>query len=163
MAQLNQAFDATQHDPIQEYQPLPEGEYIAMVVDSDIKATKAGTGTYLSLTIEIVDGEYQGRKVFENLNLDNPSQQTVEIANRTLSAICHAIGKLNVVNSEELHNIPFMAKVGFQKNDPSRNEVKSYKALDGSAPVAAAPAPNATQQAASAPAPAKKAAPWGKQ
>ena len=40
--------------------PVPAGEYVATVNDSAIKANKAGTGEYLSLSFQIAEGEYEG-------------------------------------------------------------------------------------------------------
>lgn len=160
MAQLAQNFDATQVEPMQEFVPLPEGEYIAIIEDSEMRATKAGTGNYLSLTLQIVEGDHTGRKLFDNLNLDNPNPQTVEIAQRTLSSICHAVGELAVNDSEQLHNKAMMIKVGFQKDNKDRNQVKSYKKLEGGvAPVQ----PAVASVAQSKPAQAQQAgatAPW---
>ena len=46
----------------------------------DFFSSQAGTGSYLNLTFEILDGNYKGRKVWSRLNLDNPNQQAVQIA-----------------------------------------------------------------------------------
>ena len=43
--------------------------------------------------------------------MSNPNPLTVEIAQRTLSAICHAVGKLKVSDSPELHLIPMWVQV----------------------------------------------------
>ena len=59
----------------------------------------------------MLDGPYKGRKLFDRLNLVNANPVTVEIAQRTLSAICHATGRMQVQDSEELHLIPFIADV----------------------------------------------------
>ena len=51
MANLN-GFDATTVDPNVGFDPIPVGKYLAVVTDSVMKATKAGTGEYLELTFE---------------------------------------------------------------------------------------------------------------
>lgn len=150
------AFDATQVQPSEgrDFTPLPAGKYPAMITASDLKPTKAQTGHYLSLEFTVTEGEHQGRKVFTNLNLDNPNQQAVEIAQRDLSAICHAVGKLTVTDSAELHDIPLTinVKVRPAKGDyPASNDITKY---EKAGVVAQTPA---AQPAAAAPA---AAPPW---
>lgn len=158
------SFDATSVEPSEarDFTPLPAGEYRAMVVASELKATKAGNGHYLSLEIEVIEGEYANRKVFANLNLDNPNQQAVDIAQRDLSAICHAVGVLHVEDSEQLHDKPMRIKVKVTpaKGDyPAGNKITGYSKDDG----AAAPAMASSAPAASAPAASgSKPAPWAK-
>jgi hypothetical protein len=67
-------FDISTYEaPKSDYDPLPKGEYMAMVTESQMKITKAGTGEYLALTMQIIEGKYADRKIWENLNLHNPN------------------------------------------------------------------------------------------
>lgn len=172
MAQLNQPFDANAVNPNPVFETLPEGEYLVMVADSEMKKTKAGDGEYLNLTLEVLDGPYKGRILFDRLNLVNSSAKTVEIAQRQLSQLCHAIGVLRVADSTELHNRPMVAKVGIETGNqkPSggkyedKNKIKSYRPATGSTPVAVpagatapTPAPAARPAAGGMPPWAKKA------
>jgi Protein of unknown function (DUF669) len=70
------------------FSPLPAGEYVAAIVKSDWKKTKSGTGQYLELIVEILDGESKGRRVFDRLNLHNSNPKAVEIAEKRLQQIC---------------------------------------------------------------------------
>jgi len=106
MARLDETFDATGIDPLQPFENLPAGTYRAQIVESEMRATRNGQGQYLWLMLDIVEGGYQGRKLFDQLNLINPNPQTVEMAKRSLSAICHATGRIAITDSEELHLIP---------------------------------------------------------
>lgn len=129
MASLN-GFNAAEVEPSKGFDPLPVGDYVAMIVDSEEKTTQAGTGTYIKLTVEIVDGEYKGRKLWENLNLNNPSAEAVAIAKATLSAICRAVGVLTPRDTVELHNIPMTVKIGLEKRKDSgemQNRIKAFK------------------------------------
>src|SRR5690348_3698715 len=91
-----------------------------------------------------MEGEYSGRHLFDRLNLENQNPQTVEIAQRTLSAICHAIGKLNVNDSEELHHRSLYANVRVQQAGLDKrgnmqnasNNISSYAQYTGSQVVA---------------------------
>jgi hypothetical protein len=41
----------------------------AVITDTEKKPTKAMNGSYLQLTIEVIEGQHAGRKVFDRLNL----------------------------------------------------------------------------------------------
>lgn len=148
-------FDATQIAPREDFTPLPSGEYRAQIVDSDLKPTKNNDGHYAELVFEVQDPEFKGRKVWARLNLDNKNPKAVEIAQRDLSAICHAVGKLKIADTFELHNKPLIIRVDLVKADGIKqksdgNEIRAYKALGPSAtPAATTAAPVA--QTTSAP------------
>lgn len=138
--------------------PLPAGEYEMMIVKSETKPTKALTGHYLELEMHVISGEHSGRRHWERLNLDNPNQQAVKIAQESLAKLCMAIGLDDVEDSDALHDQPFVAEIGIDKKDDQRNVIWGYKTLgvyiNNAKPKAApAPAPSA--------APAKAAKPWG--
>lgn len=126
----NLAFDANQVDPTDQFEVLPAGDYPVMIVDSEMKPTKDNRGQYLQLTLEVIDGPCRGRKMWDRLNLQNPNQQAVEIAQRSLSQICHAVGVLQVNDSAELHDKPMVARVKVRPargQYPESNEVSQYK------------------------------------
>jgi hypothetical protein len=155
------SFNATQVAPQQDIGPIPAGEYAAQIIDSDVKPTQRGDGNYAELTYEVIDGEFKGRKVWLRLNLDNPNQKAVEIAQRQLSAICHVTGVMQINDTQQLHYKPHVIRVEYVKADgvnsqKDSNAVKAWKKLDGSKPVAA-PAP-----AAAAPAASNVAPPWAR-
>ncbi len=133
MANL-QGYDASNHEPLGDFEALPKGEYRAMATDSEMKDTKAGTGSYLQIVWELLDEEHQGRKLWSRLNLDNPNTTAVEIAQRELSSICRATGVLRPKDSAEFHNIPVVLKVGVEKRKDTgefANRVQGYVAIDG--------------------------------
>jgi hypothetical protein len=141
---LINGFDAATVEPAAEYKPLPEGEYVCIIAASEEKQTASGNGEYLKLTLEVVDGEHKGRQLFDNLNLLNPNQQTVEIAQKTLSAICRAVGVMRPQHPMELHSKPLIASVKCEKrkdNGELSNRIKAYKATGGAAPQPAAGVP----------------------
>lgn len=160
-------FDATQVAPSDDIGAIPAGEYNAQIIDSDLKPTSKNDGHYLELIFQVADGEFKNRKVWANLNLDNPNPKAVEIAQRELSAICHAVGKLKIDGSQELHYRPMVIRVDFipagttEKSGyvtrRDKNEIKAYKALSGGNQVDPAPAPQ--PQAAPSPIPASNGAP----
>jgi hypothetical protein len=83
MAALN--FNAAEVEPQQSFDALPPGRYEAIISESEMKDTKAGTGQYLQLTFTVVGGQHEGRKLWSRLNLVNPNATAVSIAERELS------------------------------------------------------------------------------
>lgn len=134
MANLGQQFDASQVAPSTGYDVIPKGEYVMRITDSDVVPNSAQTGTVLKLTLEVVSGEYAGRKVFDQLNLTNPNEMAVKISRERLSAYCHATGVIQLQDSQQLHGIPFVAKVKIKvdKNGvyDDRNEIASCKKME---------------------------------
>jgi hypothetical protein len=107
-------FDANTVAPATEFQALPSGEYLMAVTESEMKETKGGTGQYLQMTFTVLQAAIQdhlNRKVFVRLNLINANQTAVDIAQRELSAICHATGVLKLQDSIQLHDLPLNCKV----------------------------------------------------
>lgn len=140
MATLN--FDARQVAPSEALEPIPAGWYNAKIVESEMKPTKQGDGAYLSLTLQIIDGQYAGRKIFDLLNLQNPNPVAVEIAYKTLSAICHATGVIQCADSQQLHNLPLLVKISVRPPKDgyeAQNDVKGYKAIGSQPGVPAGP------------------------
>ena len=165
MARFDNSFDATGIEPAAGYDVLPAGKYVAQIIESEMRVTSNGMGQFLWLMLDILEGPYKGRKVFDQLNLVNQNTTTVEIAQRALSAICHATGKLQVADSEELHLIPMTIQVTVKppKNGyGERNAIRYLVPTEGAqaaAPTKSQPAPAAVGSAA----PAKIAsAPWNK-
>lgn len=121
------SFDANKHEPMQERGAIPEGQYLASIVESDKKPTQAGTGHYLELIFKVQSGEYRGRQVWARLNLNNPSQQVVEIAQHELSSICRAANVMQLQDSVQLHNIPMLIRVKVRQFDgKDQNYITSY-------------------------------------
>ena len=164
MAELNN-FDATRIEPASGvFTPIPMDDYLVQIVESSMADTKKGDGRFLKLTFEVADGEFKGRRIFEQLNLVNQNTQTVEIAQRTLSAICRAVGVLHPKDSAELHNIPFVVSVGIKEETyngetRAKNVLKKYSRVDGKELTDITDAVPAGKATAAAPA---KKKPWQK-
>ncbi len=129
MADLN-GFNANEVEPSASFEAIPAGKYLAMITDSEMKPTKNGSGSYLQLTFTILEGEYKGRVVWARLNLANPNQTAVKIAQSELSAVCRAAGVMTPKDSCELHNIPLLITVKVKKrkdNDELSNEIKGFE------------------------------------
>ncbi len=132
MANLN-GFDANDVDPTSTFDPIPAGKYEAVITESEVKPNKAGTGTFLQLTFQVINGNFKGRRLWARLNLDNPNVTAVKIARSELSAICHAVGVLRPADSVELHDLPLSITVKCKKQsqtDEIFNEIRGYAPKD---------------------------------
>lgn len=142
-------------------QPVPDGWYKVRIVKSNIKTTSKGDGGYLELQHEILEGQFQGRIVYYNLNLFNPSDKACEIAYKQLSAIGHCLGVFDLQDQQvpdmvvpQLHNQPYYiwVVIGQGQNGPLNN-VRGVKDINGNEPG---------KQGGGAPAPTPMGQPqWG--
>ena len=141
-------FNAEEIEP-SSFDPIPAGWYKAIISASEMKATRDGYGEYLSLTLQVIEGQYENRLVFARLNLKNANDKAVDIARKDLAAICRAVGVMSPKASEELHDKPLMIKVKVrpaQGEYEASNDVGGYKSVDGvdftppKAPTPATPA-----------------------
>ena len=158
MVSLGQVFDANTVAPAAPIEVLPPGDYTVQIVRSEMKLTADKMGKFLELEMDVIDGSFVGRKMWDRLNLVNANAQAAEIAARTLSAICHATGQMAVSDSEQLHFKPLIATVKVRPAGPDKtgvhreaqNNVAGYKAA-GSAPARThTTAPAAVKPAAAA-------------
>lgn len=181
-------FNAAAVKPADTFEPLPAGWYRAVVDEAELKPTSAGTGSFLALKIKVLGPTHADRVVFGNLTYSNPNAQATEIGQRMISSLCHAINQINLSDTNQLLNKPFMVKLNIKppvyhvKDKPESgvlyeagNDVKAFKADEGAgpavavagpgtspahAPAAAAAAAAAANPAAGNPATGAKAAPW---
>lgn len=146
MASFGHTFDASTVEPTAAFEILPPGKYLAQVVASEMRPTKDGLGQYLFLELDILEGQYAGRKLFDRLNLVNNNPDTVQMAQRSLSALCRAAGKMQVSNSEQLHLIPILIDVKVKPPKGQYGESNSIRYLAESATAAAPQAVAATMR-----------------
>lgn len=150
MAQLPGAFDATTVDTTDNFDVLPAGDYKVQIVQSELRVTKAGTGQYIWLELDVLDGQFTGRKIWDNVNIINPNQQAQQIGEKILAQICQACGITQATDSEQFHFKPMIAKVKVQpaKGDyDASNQVKAYRPADGGGIQPQQPAAAPQQQA----------------
>jgi len=131
MAILN--FNANSVDPASVFEAIPAGKYQAVISDSTMKPTKSGSGQYLELAFDIIEGEFKNRSLWARLNLAHPNELAVKIAQAELSAICRAVGVMAPGDSTELHNLPLVIRVRCKKRkdtDEIVNEIKGFQQRD---------------------------------
>lgn len=139
----NFAFDASSVEaqaPATERTLLPEGFYNAIITETELKETKAGTGAYIRTEYTILDESHAKRKVWSNFNIRNTNPEAQRIGLSQLSSCCQAIGLQGISNTEELHGKPLRIKVAVRKSEQygDQNEVKGFAKADSSVATPAA-------------------------
>lgn len=107
---------------------IPSGWHRAWIIGTEMRPTAAGTGRFLEITWEIVEGDSEKRRLWDRLNVENPNEVAVKIALEALSAICHATNVLDFSDPAQLAGVPCMIKVGVEKkkDQPDRNKIYGY-------------------------------------
>lgn len=172
MADLGGTFDSDTVDPHKARELLEPAWYLVTIVKSDVVETKAGDGKYLKLELDIDESrhpEHKGRKIWENLNLWHAKPSVSDIAQRSLSAICRAVGVPKIDNSEQLHHRPMAVLIGVRPAKDgydAQNNIKGYEVPEKVNDKSSAPTGSAPQGTGSKSAPAEepvsKTPPWVK-
>ena len=140
MADLR-GFNANQVEPYA-IDCVPAGTYVAVITESEMKPNRRGTGHYLELKFQIIEGPYRGRYLWTRLNLDHPNATVVQLARAELSSVCRAVGVLAPSDSAELHNLPLMIRVRCETrpdNGATINRITGYSKRQASQALPAQP------------------------
>lgn len=150
MALLNLNFTQDEVTKAQSdnFTPIPTGNYVAEVNRSEVKATKDGRGSYLSLSLKVLEGDFAGRLIFQNITLTNANATAQTIGREQMAQLAGACGILNLQDSEQLHGKPIGIRVAIETDKSGqyepRNTVKKFFPLNSplqSAPQFGTPAP----------------------
>lgn len=138
-------FNATTVDPTTGGTDIFEtGDYGFIITGSSTKPTKKNDGTILQFDCKCTDEGQAGKMTAIRLNIQNPNAQTVEIAFRDLSAICHVVGVLHMTDTMQLHGRPFRMRLEKQprsdKPELFENAIRGYLDANGQPPKAGTPA-----------------------
>jgi len=156
------SFDASGIDTSDDrggFEPLPQGKYNAMIIESTVKDTKAGTGQYLELVCQVLDGAHVNRKVWHRLNIVNPNPVAENIGRKDLAVLMINLGlPPQMVDTQELHGKPFVMGLKISQRDgyePSNDVSFTGPAANQptAAPMVGRPTPPPTATVA--------APPWG--
>lgn len=120
-------FDLSSTEPAtNNFTPIPKGIYKLVLEKAELKDTKSGGGQYVACSFEIVNGEYAGRKIWNNFNTKNNNAQAVEIGMSNLRAMIDNSSmpnKLKFTDPSELCGLQVYASVGVEKNDETKNRI----------------------------------------
>jgi hypothetical protein len=133
--ELPEIFDPSTHEGTRNLECIPPGWYQAQMIENEVRDALNGNGTYLLAVFEILDGEYRGRKIYQNVTLQNQNQQAVEIGQRLLTDIYNAVGITTPTKDIRVMLFkPVMARVGIKRDKdgiyPDRNCILSVRPSD---------------------------------
>lgn len=114
------------------YAPLAEGWYTAMISNVELKDTKAGTGKYLAVRFDITGPTSQGRVVFTNITVVNPSEKAERIGREQIGKIMGILKLKEAANSDVFVGHAIGIKLSIKRSEEwgDRNEVREYKPAD---------------------------------
>lgn len=132
---------------ITSFEPVPAGEYAAIITGAEIKDTKSGKGLFFEYTIQ--GTSHDGRVIKECVNIVNASEKAQKIGLETLAKISMAVGinsakdtsefinkRLKIKLSVEAGVGTYINKYGEEKPRTAQNSVKGYYPIN-SQPVSA--------------------------
>jgi hypothetical protein len=157
MANLNETINVNDTPEAPDFSPIPAGDYHVKVAEASLETTKKGDGQYIKLRLDVIGPSYEGRVLFANINIRNPNPKAEEIGRQQLGSIMRAVGLSQVSDTDQLigGQMIVTVKISHDEQYGDRNEVKSFKAPQGSP----APGPQA-QQASAQEAPSTSVPPW---
>lgn len=123
MAQFGTTFKAEDAEP--DFAPIPAGDYVCEIEKAEIKAMRDDKGDMLSLTLKVVHGDFEGRKVFDNLCYGHKeSEMARNIANGKISKIAEVGGVGEINDSDQMIGLTVGCNI---KIKDDRNNIGSYK------------------------------------
>jgi hypothetical protein len=118
--------------PNGDFEPIPNGVYVAQIVEGEIADTKSG-GKMIKWTWKIEEGEHAGRLIWHNINLVNSNPKAQQIGQAEQAAIRAAIGKPAAGSVEDYCFIPCLIRVGLEIDKSGqykpKNKVEAVKPL----------------------------------
>ena len=147
--------------PQNEYEPgafdlIPKGTYAAQVIESDVADTKTGGGKLLKLTLQITEGPFTNRRVWETINIVNRNAEAQKIGQRQFAELRAALGLGPIRNTQELHDRPLRISIKIEEGKDGyepRNRVQRFMPYaGGQAPAVSHSSPQPAQAQPSAPA-----------
>ena len=149
------------------YALIPVGDYPMQCIGVELKPTNAG-GKRIAAKFEVTEGEFAGRKVFENFNIQHSNHQTVEIALKVIKQWVKACGgtgeeRLTMGLLAGLEGKEFVGTLKIEKDKTGQygdqNRIRSYAQAAGAAPRRTAPpTPTPAGRATAAASPTRQ--PW---
>jgi hypothetical protein len=119
-------FDPQTEEGSKPFELLPKGKYAAEVVDAAIVDTKNGRGQMLKLTWVISGGEYDDRRVFQQIIVQHESEDAMNFGRRKIKDLCDACGIRERVSDVEvfLHK-PCEITVGIEEDKSGQYDPKN--------------------------------------
>jgi hypothetical protein len=135
---------------------IPDGEYMAQIVEASVVQPKSLDGYHLALIWKISEGDYENRQVWQRITFTHSSEQARLIGRKTLKDLCSALEIAEHVKDVEVFLFkPARVKVGIEKDEngvyDDKNVIKRILPLNPPTPGGTAPPKAAASHAAAKP------------
>lgn len=114
------------------WKAYPAGVYRMLIAQSEVKTTRAGTGTFLKVELIHTGGDFKDKKHWENLNLTNPNANAESMGREQLAILADACGLprnfLQTVGNEALVGKVVMVDLARKLSDnPDYGDSDGYR------------------------------------
>jgi Protein of unknown function (DUF669) len=132
--QFPETFDPTTQEG-NSWEVLPLSEYVAQVVEASIQQPNSGDGYHLALTWKIIEGDFEGRQVWQRITYLHSSEQSQTIGRKTLKDLCVATNVAEQVNDAEVFLFkPVRIRLGIERDKqgvyPDKNRISRILPLE---------------------------------
>ena len=117
-----------------DFSPIPAGDYNVVITKADLKNTKSGEGNYINLSLKVEGGEFNGKNVFSMITIRNKSTIAEEIGHKNLNSLMSALNLEELCDTDQLLGGQLAVSVKIKEASDgydAKNEIKSYKKIDG--------------------------------
>jgi hypothetical protein len=142
-------------DERSDFELIADCEPLAQIISDELVVKDNGARQRLVLCWEILDGPHAKRRIWDSLNIVNPSADAENISKRAVIRLCEIHGiPTPLRDSSLLHFKPTRIKV---RTDPpkngydAKNVIKGYSSATGAVPAAPPAAASTPTAGASAP------------
>jgi hypothetical protein len=142
LEEFDSMLDGAKQPERKTYETIQPGTYTVEIIGEQTKPNRAGTGEYLELVLRVDGGKFGGNRIWDRLNLRNPSDKAVNIALATLKSIKQACGIDKLAASSDLvgHKLKVKTRLGEFNGKPTC-EVVEYMSITGAGPQVVNPEP----------------------
>jgi hypothetical protein len=107
---------------------LPVGGYVAQAVEASVQQPNSGDGCHLALTWKIIEGDSEGRQVWQRITYLHSNEQAQAIGRKMLKDLCIATGVAEQVDDAKVFLFkPVRIRLGVEKDKqgiyPDKNKV----------------------------------------
>ena len=112
-----------------DFSPIPDGWYPIKIVDAQVKDTRAGTGKYISVRMDVTGPNYTGRVLWANYNFMNPSEAAQKIGRAELARLAGACGIDNLEDTDQLIGMQCEVQTKIKRSEEygDKNEIKGAR------------------------------------
>ncbi len=143
MAKFGQTYN-TEEIYVDDYKPLPVGDYLAIIEESEIGTSKSNeNNNYLKLTFKILSDKYKDRKLWAYMNVKNDNPTAQQIGLKEMGKVLRALGMPRVSDSDEFLKKTLILNVEIETDyeGKKQNVIKGYKAAVNHAATTTSTAP----------------------